>query len=178
MLTVETARAAEVRNSFQEASLLVPITMRLVLAEVVEEFGGEWGNDFHGVSMMLARIGVHSLVVTEQVMEMIKAGKRGVWGIGEKSRFEAMVERVVGKSGSETEIEYWRTRLIGLAMKTTVMAMVGGSRAEYERQLVLLKFMQKEPEVLAELLGQLGVSLSRGERDRLTELLKKVDLDS
>ncbi|MFZ2201838.1 MAG: hypothetical protein WAV56_00415 [Microgenomates group bacterium] len=177
MLTVETARTTEIRNSFAEAALLVPITMRLVLVEEAEEFD-EWGNDFHGVSMMLAKIGVNSLVATEQVMEMIKAGKRGVWGIGEKSRFEAMVERVVGKSGSETEIEYWRTRLIGLAMKTTVMAMVGGSRAEYERQLVLLKFMQKEPEVLAELLGQLGVSLSRGERDRLTELLKKVDLDS
>ena len=177
MLTVETARTTEIRNSFAEAALLVPITMRLVLVEEAGEFD-EWGNDFHWVSMMLAKIGVNSLVATEQVMEMIKAGKRGVWGIGEKSRFEAMVERVVGKSGSETEIEYWRTRLIGLAMKTTVMAMVGGSRAEYERQLVLLKFMQKEPEVLAELLGQLGVSLSRGERDRLTELLKKVDLDS
>ena len=178
MLTVETARAAEVRNSFQEASLLVPITMRLVLAEVVEEFGGEWGNDFHGVSMMLAKIGVHSLVVTEQVMEMIKAGRRSVWEVDGKSRFEVMVERLVQKSGSETEIEYWRTRLIGLAMKTTVLAMVGGAREEYKKQLLLVKFMQQESEVLAELLGQLGVSLSGGERDRLIELLKKVDLDS
>lgn len=177
MLTVETARTTEIRKSFQEASLLVPVTMRLVLGEEAEEFD-EWGDDFHWVSMMLAKIGVNSLVVTEQVMEMIKAGKRGVWGINGKSRFEAMIERVVGKSGSETEIEYWRTHLIGLAMKTTVMAMVGGAREEYKKQLMLLKFVQKEPEVLAELLGQLGVSLSRGERDRLTELLKKVDLDS
>ncbi len=157
--------------------MLVPITMRLVLHEEVEEFD-EWGNNFHWVDMMLAKIGVNSLVVTEQVMEMIKAGRRGVWGLNGESRFEAMVERVVGKSVSEKEIEYWRTRLIGLAMKTTVMAMVAGSREEYGEQLMLLKFMQREPEVLAELLGQLGVSLSREERDRLTELLKKVDLDS
>lgn len=147
------------------------------MGEEAEEFD-EWGNDFHWVSIMLAEIGVNSLVATEQVMEMIKAGKRGVWGVDGKSRFEAMVERVVVKSGSEAEIEYWRTHLIGLAMKTTVMAMVGGAREEYKKQLTVLKFVQQEPEVLAELLGQLGVSLSRGERDRLTELLKKVDLDS
>lgn len=176
MLTVETARRIEIRNSFQEGSLLVPVAMRLVLMEDVEKML-EWGDNPRWVSMMLCNIGVNSTVVADEVMEMVKAGKRSVWGFDGKDRFEEMVERVIRKNGSEEEVEYRRTLLVGLALKATMMAMVGGESEEYKNQLMLLRLVQQEPEFLDELLGQLGVSVSRNKREKLVELLRKVDLD-
>ncbi len=176
MLTAETARRIEIRNSFQEGSLLVPVAMRLVLREEVEKML-EWGDNPRWVGMMLGNIGVDSTVVADEVGEMVKAGKRSVWGFDGRDSFEAMIGRVIRKSSSEDEVEYRRTLLAGLALKATVMAMVGGEREEYKNQLVLLRSMREAPEFLDELLGQLRVDVSNGKRDRLVELLKKVDLD-
>lgn len=176
MLTVETARGIEIRNSFQEASLLVPVAMRLVLREEVEKML-EWGDDPRRVGVMLGNIGVNSTVVADEVMEMVKAGKRSVWGLNGKNSFEAMVGRVVNKTETPLRLEHRRIYLTGLAMKATVMAMVGGEREEYKNQLMLLKLVQQEPEYLDELLTQLGVNISGGQRERLFELLRKVDLD-
>jgi len=176
MLTVETARRIEIRNSFQEGSLLVPVAMRLVLREEVEKML-EWGDNPRWVNMMLGNIGVNSTVAADGVMEMVKAGKRAVWGFGGKDGFEAMVGRLIRKSSSEEEVEYRRTLLAGLALRATVMAMVGGKREEYMNQMVVLKSVQQEPEFLDELLGQLKVDVSNGKRNRLVELLNKIDLD-
>ena len=176
MLTVETARRIEIRNSFQEASLLVPVVMRLVLGEDVWKMS-RWGDNPRWVGMMLGNIGVNSTVVTDEVMEIIKAGKRSVWNIDGRNSFEAMIGRVLKKSDSWEEIEYKRTSLVGLALKATVMAMVGGDREEYMNQIVVLRSVQQEPEFLDELLGQLEINVSNGERGRLVELLNKIDLD-
>ncbi len=173
---VETARRTEILNSFAEASLLVPVTMRLVLREKVEEMMMAWGNDFHWINVMLGWMGVGGLMETEQVMEMIKAGRRGVWEIDGKNNFEAVITRVVSKAKTNSEIEYRRMYLTGLAMKATVLAMVGGEREKYKEQLVFLRAMQAESDYFDELLGQLGMNLSKEKRGRLIELLKKIDL--
>lgn len=176
MLTVETARTREIRNSFQEASLLVPVAMRLVLREDVEKMLG-WGDEPRWVDMMLGKIGVNSPVATDETMEMVKAGKRSVWGLNGKNGFEAMVGRVINKSDSTREVESRRILMVELALKATVMAMVGGEYAEYMSQMVVLKSVQHEPEYLDELLAQLCVKILDGGRNRLFELLAKVDLD-
>lgn len=176
MLTVETARAVEIRNSFQEASLLVLVAMRLVLKENVERMLG-WGDDPRWVDMMLGKIGVNSQVATDEVMEMVKAGKRSVWGMNGKNGFEAMVGRVIKKSGHAREIESRRILMVELALKATVMAMVGGENDEYINQMNILKLVQQEPEFLDELFGQLRMNISDGRRGGLVELLRKVDLD-
>ena len=176
MLTVETARRIEIKNSFQEASLLVPVVMRLVLGEDVWKMS-RWGDDPRWVGMMLGNIGVSSTVTADEVMEIIKAGKRSVWHIDGRNSFEAMIGRIIGKSDSGAEVETKRIILVGLALKATVMAMVGGEREEYKDQLVVLRIVQQEPELLDELLGQLEVDVSNGRRDRLVELLNKIDLN-
>src|SRR3989344_3927101 len=174
MLTVETARRTEIKNSFQEGSLLVPVAMRLVLGEDVWKMS-RWGDDPRWVGMMLGNIGVSSTVTADEVMEIIKAGKRRVWHIDGRNSFEAMIGRIIGKSDSGAEVETKRIILVGLALKATVMAMVGGEREEYKDQLVVLRIVQQEPELLDELLGQLEVDVSNGRRDRLVELLNKID---
>jgi hypothetical protein len=176
MLTVEAARGIEIRNSFQEGSLLVPVAMRLVLGEDVWKMS-RWGDDPRWVGTMLGNIGVSSTVTADEVMEIIKAGKRSVWHIDGRNSFEAMIGRIIGKSDSGVEVESKRIILVGLALKATVMAMVGGDREEYMNQMVVLKSVQQEPEFLGELLGQLEINVSNGRRGRLVELLNKIDLD-
>ncbi len=154
----------------------MPVAMRLVLGEDVWKMS-RWGDDPRWVGMMLGNIGVSSTVTADEVMEIIKAGKRSVWHIVGRNSFEAMIGRIIGKSDSGVEVESKRIILVGLALKVTVMAMVGGKREEYKDQLMALRLVQQEPEFLDELFGQLGVDVSNGKRDRLVELLKKVDLD-
>lgn len=174
MIGVELSKQIEIRNNFEEGALLVPVAMKLIANEDFSKVIS-WGDHYYWVNVTLEKIGVRSLIASEGVMEMIKAGKRRAWGLP-KGRLETVVVQIIRKSQSVSEIESRRVHLTELAIKATVMAMVGGELEQYRKGLAYLRFMRQEPDVFDELLGQLGVTLDRQERGRILELLAKVDI--
>ncbi len=172
-MAAETDRSQEVLSEFQIGSLLVPIAMKIVLMDEVNTLR-TWGDHRAWVSFVMSRLGRTDPLEIDTVMEIIRAGKKRVWGEGTdnlKQVVDEMLKRWQNKD--TTVLDWWRSHLLSSAVRATVMAM--SFREELAENMEMMEIVGSDPGMLREVLSQLGLEIEKGEAERLTKVFTTID---